>query len=91
MPKGYSQCAICGNPVHVRSKKCSECGKVLHPKGGRPKGTTGAAGYRVSAGRPDGTSQAAGYKVSAGRPHGTNLASTWQLQVFASLLRGAHT
>ena len=62
-------------------KKCSQCGKVLHSKGGRPKGTTGAAGYRVSAGRPDGTNQAAGYSVgkSGGRPDGTNQAAGYSV------------
>jgi len=45
MPKGYRQCATCGNPVHVHSKKCSECDQVLHSKGGRPKDSSVSEGY----------------------------------------------
>ena len=61
MPKGYKKCEACGNSVHVRSKMCNECGKVLNRKRGRPKGTTEVAGYSVSksGGRPDGTTEAA--------------------------------
>ena len=57
MPTGYKEC---GNSVPVRSKICPECGKVLRHKWGRPKGTTAAAGSKVSGGRPEGTNREAG-------------------------------
>ena len=90
MPKGCQECDVCGNSVGVRCKICPECGKVLHRKGGRPKGTTVAAGYKRSGGRPEGTSQAAGYSVSksGGRPEGTSQAAGYSVSKSGGRLEG---
>ena len=81
MPKGYKECEACGNSVHFRSKMCNQCGKVLNRKRGRPKGTTAAAGFKVSEGRREGTTEAAGYSVSksGGRPDGTTEAAGYSV------------
>ena len=63
MPKGYTICNGCGQPVHTCSKVC-ECGHKMTK--GQPCGTSQRVGYghNKNGGRPHGTTQEAGYSIS---------------------------
>ena len=57
--------------------------------GGRPTGTTAAAGFDVSGGRPTGTTAAEGFNCSSGRPVGTTVARGYAAGVGGGRLSGA--
>ena len=70
-----SRCGACGVGLRAGRRRQSgttrDAGYNVSTSGGRPQGTSRAAGYASSEGRPRGTSRAAGYATSQGRPEGT--------------------
>ena len=74
-PKGiYKLCSNCDGEVHVRTRRCPQCGSTQKARG-RANGTTRAKGFGVgtSGRRPVGTTAGDGFGVgtSGGRPVGT--------------------
>ena len=68
----YELCSSCDVEVHVRMRKCSQCGCTQNNRG-RAKGTTRSKefGVSTSGGRPVGTTAEEGLGTSGGRPVGT--------------------